>query len=48
MRQINIRADSDNKIKKVSNGGSVSNLIGQSLQQSAANVLKDNDFYKFK
>jgi hypothetical protein len=48
MGKINIRADSDNKIKKVSNGGSVSNPVGESLQQNAANVLKDNDFYKFK
>jgi hypothetical protein len=42
-------ADSDNKIKKGSNGGSVSNLVDQSSEQNAANVPKDNDdFYKFK
>jgi hypothetical protein len=35
-------------MKKVGNDGSVSNLIGQSLGQNAANVPKDNDFYKFK
>ena len=41
-------ADSDNKIKKVSKGSSVSNPMGQSLKQNAANVLNDNDdFYKF-
>jgi hypothetical protein len=37
--------DSDNKLN---NGGSVSNTIGQSSGQSAANVLNDNDFYMFK
>ena len=41
-------ADNDNKTKKVSKGSSVSNPMGQSSEQNAANVLNDNDdFYKF-
>jgi hypothetical protein len=39
--------DSDNKIKG-KDGSSITNAIGQSSEQNAANVLKDNDFFKFK
>jgi hypothetical protein len=38
--------NSDNTIK--GKDGSVTNTIGQSSEQNAVNIFKDNDFYKLK
>ena len=47
--QQNATIDSDNKASgDGSSSSSVGNTIVQNAEQNAANIVKDNDFFKFK
>jgi type III secretion system FlhB-like substrate exporter len=46
--QQNATIDSDNKVSGDSGSSSVGNAIVQNAEQNAANIVKDNDFFKFK